>query len=141
MSACNLDQAALYHLAMAHLSFFVFLLLQASVFGIGLLAVALTCAVLLLPERRSLARLLVLPALWVLPLVLAGVFYEADMKSAGWVGYLFVPVLVAYFGFSIWAVSTLPKQRLIAGACAAINTPFVFLSALVVAIAAGGTWP
>ncbi|HET6408315.1 MAG TPA: hypothetical protein VFG14_10585 [Chthoniobacteraceae bacterium] len=125
---------------MAHLSFFCFLVMQVSLFGFGLAAAALTCAVLLLPDRGDLARLLFFPALWLLPLALAGVFYEDEMKTADWIGYLVFPMLAAYFSFAAWVSTILPKRRVIAAACALINTPFVFLSAFVVGMASGGTW-
>lgn len=121
---------------------FVFwnLLMQASLFGFGLIAVGLTCLVLFLPDRLRLSRLLALPAIWLLPLALTALLYEGGMKSADWLQYLFYPLLAVYFATAIWVGVTLPTRRKTAIAVALINAPFCGMGALVVAMAGSGTW-
>ena len=125
----------------AQLSFFFFLLMQTTLLGVGLLAAAMTLAVLALPDRRRLSRLILLPALWLLPLALAGLFYEHDVKTADWLVYTALPMLAAYMSLAIWSIMSLPRARIVAVACAVFNAPFALLSAFVTATAAGGTWP
>lgn len=125
---------------MQRLSFLWFLLMQASFFGMGLLGAAATLLVLVVPERRKVARLLALPALWLLPLLLSAAFHEGGVKTAGWLGYVSLLMLVAYVAVTVWAIATLPGWRTLAVVCALINAPFVVMSSLVVGMASGGTW-
>jgi hypothetical protein len=122
------------------LSFLWFLLMQASCFGMGLLGAASTLVVLIMPERRRTVRLLVLPALWLLPPVAAAVFYQGEMKSADWLGHVSLIMLVAYVAAAVWSIVTLPGSRALATICALINAPFAVLSSLVVGMASSGTW-
>lgn len=124
---------------MEQLSFFVFLLFQTSI-GVGLVFAGWTCMVLTLPERRRVARLLVLPALWLSLPVLGGLFYESSLKTAGWLIHLAWPMLFAYLGVSGWAFATLPERRGVVVLVALINAPFALMSALVIAMAATGSW-
>ncbi len=125
---------------MEKLSFFWFLLMQASLFGLGILALGLTCFVMLLPDRKRLVRLFLLPATWLLPLVLTALLHEGEVKSADWVQHLSYPLLGIYFGTSIWVCATLPKRRMAAIACALINAPFCFMASLLLAMSGSGTW-
>ena len=124
---------------MEHLRFFVFLLFQTSV-GIGLVFAGWTCMVLTLPERRRVARLLALPALWLSFPVLGALFYEQGNKTAGWLIHLAWPMLFAYLGVSAWAFATLPERRGVVVLVAIINAPFALMSALGIAMAATGDW-
>lgn len=113
--------------------------MQASQFGVGLIAAALPFAALVLPGAKT-PRPLVLPAVWLAPLLLAGIFYEGEVKTASWIGYLILPMLAAYFVCSIWVVASVPQRRGLTIACVVANTPFAFLSALVTGCASSGTW-
>ncbi|PZR30741.1 hypothetical protein [Caulobacter segnis] len=126
--------------AMQKLSFFWFLLEQASLHGAGALSAATTLLVFLLPERRKASRLCLLPALWLFPLPLGAIFYEGGMKTAGWIGYVSVLILVAYIVVTGWSVFTLEGRRGFAIVCALLNAPFILLSSLVLGLASGGTW-
>jgi len=125
---------------MEQLGFFSFLLMQTSLFGLDLVFVVYTCLVLRLPERRHVARILALPALWLSLPVLGGLFYESSLKTAGWLIHLAWPMLFAYLGVSAWAFATLPERRGVVLLVALINAPFALMSALVIAMAATGSW-
>ncbi|MGQ3018448.1 hypothetical protein [Phenylobacterium sp.] len=123
---------------MEQLRYFFILLMQTSMFGLGLVFVAWTCLVLRLPERRRIARILALPALWLSLPVLGGLFYEQDNQTAGWLVHLARPMLFAYLGVSVWAFATLPERRGVVVLLALLNAPFALMSALVIAMAATG---
>lgn len=125
---------------MEKLFFFWFLLMQASLFGFGLIAVGLTFLVMFLPDRLRLSRLLALPAIWLLPLVLTALLYEGGVKSADWLQHLFYPSLAVYLATAIWVGVTLPTRRKTAIAVALINAPFCGLGAFIVAMSGSGTW-
>ncbi len=127
---------------MAQLSLFVFLFMQSTDFGLGLLAPVLTALVLFRKDRRRSARLLILPLIWFGFIILAAVFAEstAEPKTAHWIGYAGWVMLAAYAGASAWNIITLPRARWIAIACVLLNAPVVFMTWLVLAMAASGTW-
>jgi hypothetical protein len=125
---------------MEQLRFFFFLLMQTSMFGLGLVFVVWTCLVLRLPERRRVARILALPALWLSLPVLGGLFYEQDNQTAGWLVHLARPMLFVYLGVSVWAFATLTERRGVVVLLALLNAPFALMSALVIAMAATGDW-
>lgn len=62
------------------------------------------------------------------------------MKTAGWIGYVSVLILVAYIVVTGWSVFTLEGRRGFAIVCALLNAPFILLSSLVLGLASGGTW-
>ena len=129
-----------HNLRVEKLYFFWFILMQSSLNGFGLLAAGMTCLVVLLPDRQQLARLLWLPAIWLLPIALTALFQEGDVKSASWLQHLPLPMLAAYLGTTIWACVTLPRRRMVAIGCALINAPSCAFASLVVGMSASGTW-
>ena len=125
---------------MAQLSFFLFLLMQATFMGLGLFLVAAVAVFLAVRgERRP--WLFTLPLAWLLPLIVSALFYqtERDMKSADWTGYVALASLAGFLAASVALL--LPRGgRGAALAWIGINTPMVLFSALVTGMAASGTW-
>lgn len=126
---------------MEQLSFFRFLVIQTTLMGWGLFFLAAVAIFLLVRgERRP--WLFALPLIWLLPLVLSALFYEPEhgMKSADWTGY---GALASLLGFVAASAALLVRKgdgRASALGWIGINTPMVFLGALVTGMAAGGTW-
>lgn len=119
-----------------------FLLMQSTLFGVGLLAPVLTALVLVRADRKRVARLLLLPAIWLAPLPLAGAFVEpsSTVKTAGWVGAIALLMLLAFVAAAVWFISSLRGARAVALGCAIVNAPFALLAAMVIGMAADGTW-
>lgn len=125
---------------MEKLVFFWFLLVQASAWGWGIFAIALTCLVLTVPDRNQLMRLYILPAIWLLPLVVTAAFHEGDVKSADWIQHLFYPLLAVYVVASIWVYATLPTRRGLAAVYTLIHAPFCLLTSMIITMSSSGTW-
>jgi len=127
---------------MAQLGFFKFLLMQASFMGVGLWIVA---AAGLIVARAAWRRrwFPLLPATWLLPLVLGGVFVEtsAGAKTADWMGWVGLGALAVFFMAVVDANWRPDKPRWPAVVWSLVNLPLALMSAVVVGIAAGGTWP
>ena len=126
---------------MVELSFFWFLLMQSTFMGVGLVAPIVTALVLFRADRDRSWRVLVLPMMWLVPLGLGGLFaVPGEAKTAGWLGYLAVAMLLAFPAATGWCIEALPAARRLPLAVAALNAPMLVLSALVLGMAAGGTW-
>lgn len=127
---------------MAQLNTSWFLLMQTTFFGWGLIAPALTALVLLRSDRKRVSRLLLLPAIWIAPLVIAGAFVESSgtVKTAGWLGSFALAMLLVYLVVAAWSIVSLRGARAIAAGCSVINAPFALLGAFVVGMASSGTW-
>ncbi|WP_334163733.1 hypothetical protein [Phenylobacterium sp.] len=127
---------------MGQLQTFWFLLMQTTFFGVGLLAPLVTALVLLRPDRERVSRLLLLPTIWIAPLGLAGAFVENPdtIKTAGWLGYVALVMLLAFVVTAAWCIGSLRGARAMAAGCALINAPFALLGAFVMGMAASGTW-
>lgn len=85
---------------------------------------------------------MLLPALWVVPLLLTIVFVESEdgLKSADWLGWLCVPMLVLYPLIVGALLLKLQGLRGFVLACACLNAPSLLYSVLIVAMASSGTY-
>ena len=123
------------------LSFFWFLLTRSTFMGVGLIVPILTAQVLLRADRHRSWRLLILPAMWLVPLGLGGLFaVPGETRTAVWVGYVAGAMLLVFPLAVAWCIAALPHARRLALAHAALNAPMILLSAVVLGMAAGGTW-
>lgn len=68
-----------HSLRVEKLYFCWFILMQSSPNGFGLFAAWVTCLVVLLPDRQQLARMIWLPAIWLLPIALTALFQDGDV--------------------------------------------------------------
>lgn len=127
---------------MAQLQTFWFLLMQTTFFGWGLIAPVATAMVLLRSDRKRVSRLLLLPAIWIAPLAIAGAFVEPEdiVKTASWLGYVGQAAILAYLGVAAWSIYSLRGARGVAAGCSVINAPFVLLGAFVIGMASSGDW-
>ena len=127
--------------AMLQLEAFVGLVGLSS-FGLwGLLPTLLTGLAVRGPDAKRNSRLLLLPAIWATPLLLAALFIdptEDTPRTAAWLGHLILPMLLAYLAVAVWSYVTLPRARGLATTCALANAPMAFGAALSTAMAVGG---